>query len=137
MGNFARKRNSCPTLREKRETFALQSELHEIISWNNYKLERKQDRAGCVIRILTHVKVIWLVINARNQLASVLHSPPGLVVREKASFPFNGVSRLIFMLPSSRISAITYANNPFPIVHNADSRFIGAVIYVAERFVRL
>lgn len=40
------------------------------------------------------------------------------------------------MLPSSRISAITYANNPFPIVHNADSRFIGAVIYVAARFIR-
>lgn len=40
------------------------------------------------------------------------------------------------MLPSSRISAITYANNSFPIVHNADSRFIGAVIYVAARFIR-
>lgn len=40
------------------------------------------------------------------------------------------------MLPSSRISAITYANNPFPIVHNPDSRFIGAVIYVAARFIR-
>lgn len=108
------------------------------ISWNNYKLEGKQDQEGRVIPVLTHVSVIWSVINARNQLVSHrscihLRSAPW---EKKPSFPFNGVSRFIFMLPSSRISAITYANNPFPIVHNADSRFIGAVIYVAERFIR-
>lgn len=56
---------------------------------------------------------------------------------KKTSFPFNGVSRLdaVFMLVSSRISVITYANNPFSIVCNADHRFIGAVICVAERLI--
>lgn len=50
--------------------------------------KRKQDQAGRVIPVLTHVSVIWSVINARNQLVShrsYIHHRSG---RGRKSLPF-------------------------------------------------